>query len=193
MYLLSLMDLHPDIFDDITVTPLLDKQTVIDTIVLKAATYDVLHHSFPLAKSMNTIWFKSHYEQFDRLAKAVATEYDLIQNYDRTREYSRKVKRDEKQTDNSTDTNSVSAFNQTGYSPESQTTGEGNSDRTGNEDETIMEHEYGDLSVSTSSSKVKEEMDLRADPRYNVYETIAELWMRDFTLRTYNGGLYYGY
>ena len=99
MYLLSLMDLHPDIFDDITVTPLLDKQTMIDTIVLKAATYDVLHHSFPLAKSMNTIWFKAHYEQFDRLAKAAATEYDLIQNYDRTREYSRKVKRDEnKQT-----------------------------------------------------------------------------------------------
>ena len=192
MYLLSLMDLHPDLFDDITVTPLLEKQTVIDTIVFKAATYDVLHHSFPLAKTMNSIWFKSHYDQFDRLAKAFATEYDLIQNYDRTREYSRKVQRDEQQKDSTTDTNSVSAFNQSGYSPERQTVGEGNSDRSGNEDETIMEHEYGDLSVSTSSSKVKEEMDLRADPRYNVYEIIAELWMCDFSLRNYNGGIYYG-
>lgn len=193
MYLISLMDLHPDIFDEIRVTSELDRDTIVNTIIRKAATYDMLHHAYPLVKHIINIWFDSHFSQFDRLAKAADTEYDLIQNYDRTREYSRKVARDETQTDSTTDTNTVSAYNQSGYSPESQTTGEGESGRQGNEDETILEREYGDLSVATASSKIKEEMDLRSNPRYNVYEVIAEMWISDMCLRLYNGGAYYGY
>ena len=176
MNLLSLMDLHPDIFEDIEIPDMIDKDTMLNTIIVECATFDVMWHDYPLCKSVITNFFKMKYDQYDRMAAALAEKYDLIQNYDRTREYSRIVGRQ----NDGTDTNRVSAFDQSGFSDNDQTTSQGSS----SEDETITEHEYGDLSSSTNTSKLKDELNLRRDPRYNLYVFIAQDFFDFFCLRT---------
>ena len=106
-------------------------------------------------------------------------EYGLLENYDRTREYTRKVKR---QTDG-TDTNKVSAFNSDDFTNDSQNV----NSATGNDDEEIREREYGDLSVMSTTKRVEEEIALRK--KANIYDIIADDFYDTFVLRCI-GGIY---
>lgn len=177
------MDLHNDIFDDITLPDGIDKEICIDTIIARNCTYDIMDHDYPLCKSMITLFFKNHYYQFDRFKKALDTEYDLIQNYDRTREYKRNVDKNEHTTDSGSDINSVSAYNQIALAENTRVDSDAQGTRDNTENEDIYEHEYGDLSVMSTTEKVKQELELRMKQKYNIYIFIADLFFTELCLR----------
>lgn len=191
MNLISLWNLHNDIFDDIKLPPEIDKDIAVNYIFQYCGTYGVLDHDYPLCRSMITLFFARHYDQYKRLIENINLEYILTQNYDRNREYTRinaeNRTGNEKRTGANVDTNKVSAYNSTTYADDSQTSQsiDENTENINATDtnETIREHEYGDLSVQNMSGKVKEEIELRKNPQYNIYQIIASDFFDEMMLR----------
>ena len=90
MTLANLLSLWPDIFDNINLPTNIDKETCVYAIVDKCENHVMIYIDYPYVKHKIERWFRVHYEQFYRLAYTIEQEYDLLDNYERTREYSRK-------------------------------------------------------------------------------------------------------
>lgn len=173
MTLANLLTLWNDLFEDIVLPEQIDKDTCINAIIDKCENHVMLYIDYPFVKNKITRFFQKNYQQYQRLAEVIMLEYGILENYDRTREYTRKVKR---QSDG-TDTNKVSAFNSNDFTNDSQNI----NSATGNDDEEIKEHEYGDLSVMSTTKRVEEEIALRK--KANIYEIIADDFYDSFVLR----------
>lgn len=187
MNLYSLLDLHPDIFDDVKLPDGIDYETAINSILDSCGIYHFRNHDYPFCKALITSWFKRWYNAFDRINKATTIEYDLIQNYDRTQEYTRTVKRSDTTNEqmNGTDTGRVSAFNESAFQDDNQTESTGTTDttRNGDETETINNREYGDIGVDTTAQKIIAEINFRSKKECNIYYVISELFFSEFMLR----------
>lgn len=187
MNLYSLFSLHNDIFDDIKLPESVDKTTCINTILDENGIFPFRNHEYPFCKKQIESFFNRWFEQFDRIAKANDLEYDLIQNYDRNQEYTRTVSRSGNNSENTngTDTTKVSAYNETAYQPDSETSSNGSTNGSHSEDETetIRNREYGDIGVDTTAQKIKAEIEMRKNENNNIYYIISNHFFSEFMLR----------
>lgn len=173
MTLANLLTLWNDLFEDVVLPEQIDKDTCINAIIDKCENHIMLYIDYPFVKNKITRFFQKNYQQYQRIVEVIMLEYGLLENYDRTREYTRKVKRQS----NGTDTNKVSAFNSDDFTNDSQNI----NSAMGNDDEEIKEREYGDLSVISTTKRVEEEIALRKHA--NIYEIIAGDFYDNFMVR----------
>lgn len=187
MNLYSLFSLHDDIFDEIRLPEGIDKTEVINTILDNNGIFPFRNHDYPFCKKQINSFFNRWYDNFKRLNDVLTLEYDVIQNYDRTQEYTRTVTRDgtESETTSGTDTNTVSAYNESSLQPDSATNSNGKTDSThsNSETETIKNREYGDIGVDTTTRKLLAELDLRNKKENNIYNIISNHFFSEFMLR----------
>ena len=199
MNLYSLLELHPDIFDDVKIADGIDYVTAINSILDSCGIYHFRNHEYPFCKKLITSWFKRWYNAFERINNALSLEYDLVQNYDRNQSYSRTVQRDNNYDNNLVNTNNtdsettgkVSAFNESTFQNSTQDTTKDvvsvnentTHNETGNEIEIINNHEYGDIGVDTTANKIIAELNFRRDKSYNIYYIISNLFFEEFMIR----------
>lgn len=199
MNLYSLLELHPDIFDDVKIPDGIDYFTAINSILDSCGIYHFRHHEYPFCKNLIASWFNRWYNAFERINDALTLEYDLVQNYDRNQVYSKTVKRDNnydnnvvnQNTTDSETTGKVSAFNENTFQNNTQDTTKDTSslsentthNENSNEIETINNHEYGDIGVDTTANKIVAEINFRRDKTYNIYYIISNLFFEEFMLR----------
>ena len=94
---------EPDIFRDFVVPEEVDKDVVVDAILLKAAPFEILYPDFEYLQFSIGAWSKRWYRTMDKWITALNIEYDPLNNYDRHEEWT-----DEDNVSGSTETSATS-------------------------------------------------------------------------------------
>lgn len=211
MTILGLYQWDPTIFDDMQLPASVDKNTLINNIVLECSGLEITLPNSDIFKRMLTVWSNSKIEAWDRIASALDLEYEVIHNYDRTETHTEKIITDrneswhdtENNTMNQTSggadtvTNKTAAFdgdnlavageNKTEYGGTAKTTNNNTQNGTQGVDEEITRSNsiraYGNIGVTTSTQMLEQEMQFRQ--HYNIYEIITDDFRKQFCICIY--------
>lgn len=175
--LLGLSRINPNILDDIVLPDGLDADLVKDNLLAETAELEVIYPDALFMQSMIGRWSKKELPIWTRLYKTTQLEYNPIENYDRTEEWTegensaRSV--DAETTGNSTtdstgstNTNGttaaeatgqkfVSAYNETDFTPTEKDT------NTQNGSSNTEQHEQGNVKVQTAADTTTNETEKR--------------------------------
>lgn len=105
--------LNPDssVFDNIVLPEGIEKDLLIDSILMRSGEFEVLYSDPDFLKSAINVWSRKYYRTFEKWINALNIEYDPLYNYDRTEEYTDEHtgsnSGNNKQTNNLTRTNDL--------------------------------------------------------------------------------------
>ena len=188
----------------------IDKDTLIDNILLRAGEFEVLYSNPFVYQNAIGVWSDKHKRTFEKWINALSMEYNPIENYDRKEEWEDKIANQTlentngKSSGNTSGSNRVngssennkSAYDSDGYQPESRNTyetiGTDTSNTSTNIINTINKDEsnnlkhngrvHGNIGVTTTQQMLESELSLAA---WNVYEHITDLFIEEFCIAIY--------
>lgn len=135
------LNYNPDLFKDIVVPEGIDKETLINEIIKTSGDLYTYHQAFNPLKQNIDFWFSRRAYDFEMMFKALRTEYNPLENYDRKEEIDRTRKNNGTDSTSSSSsattqgqtltkdtgkadgtlTDKVSAYNSTDFQNQSQT------------------------------------------------------------------------
>lgn len=208
--ILGLYNYQPAIFDSLTIPTSVDRETLIDNIIMEAAELELLFPNADILGRLIGNWSKTRLAAWNRMIGALDAEYNPIENSDRyedhLEDYTRDLKENDNYTRNLTDSgnNSSSGGTQnsrTGYnSGDLQVTDSsssedhsndtrsytGSDDRnkgyTGGDTRHTVIHTHGNIGVTTNQHMVEAELKLR---RYDIYKLITNEFIDTFCIGVY--------
>lgn len=124
------------LFDEIRIPSGVDKQTLVNTILLESGEFEVIYTNPDFLKVAINTWFERKYMMLDRWIKAVNTEYAPLENYHRIETW----------TDESSGSTSNSG------TKNSKTTSSGSDSGTDTTKETIKTTSSGSSSIGSQTS-----------------------------------------
>lgn len=188
-----------DLFKNLSLPSELDKQTAIDTILLFCGENELLYPALDFNIDLIGTWSTKWTRTFQKWVELFDMEYNPIENYDRMEAWSDSHSMSSSESnsasasDSSYDSNStkddVSAFNVSTYSPSSA--GEGTNHAQAHSysvgenkrgELALDSHRgrvHGNIGVTTTQQMMQQEIDIQ---RFNIYEEIAIIFAREFTL-----------
>jgi len=156
----------PDLFDKLVLPDGLDKDTLVQNLIMDSGEFGVLYADGDYFKSILGWWSEKELPIWEKLYKTELLKYDPIMNYDRTDEITRDI------TGNST--NSETSFD----SGELRTTD--GSDSTGKE--ITKSRSFGNIGVTTSQQMIEQE---RRVAEFNTYNYIIRSFTNKFCIELY--------
>lgn len=201
--MIGLYEYDPQIFDNLTLPEGLDKDTLIDNILLRSGEFEVIYPDADFMKFSIGAWSRKWSATITRWVTALAIEYNPLENYDRYEHWTdeRDISGSEGGsssgstggTTGSTTTNKVSAYDAgDNLTTHDQSESHG-SDSTSNSGEYSSEHStdddlehdgriHGNIGVTTSQQMLLSELDLGY---WNIYEKITDLFLTEFVIPIY--------
>ena len=178
------------LFDLMTLPAGIDRDLLIDQIFLRSAEFEILYSNLDFMREAVGVWSRTNSRTFERWVKALSIDYEPLNNYDRTEEWT---------TNNSFSnnthnhgyvdgslTNNVSAYDSSGYQPHDQSTSRDNTDmnndNSGNGTEVKTGRAFGNIGVTTSQQMLEAELSIA---EWNLYYHIADLFVKEFTIPVY--------
>lgn len=200
--ILGLYNYDNTIFDGLDAPSDLDKQTLIDYIMMECANLELLYPDFPIMKRLITSWAGARAHSWERFYQSTVQNYNMIHNYDRYEEWSDTSSRTTSGTSSSTDSTtshttgttstSKAAYNDTNLTPTERTdstadataTGTGSNTSSGTENGSGGHegHLYGNIGVTTAAQMLNEERELY---KWDVYQAIAQEFKERFCILVY--------
>lgn len=120
--LINIYDWDKTIFDSITLPEGVDKETLVNEILLEAGELSPIFTNPEAFKNASKIWFDAHRWNIEKLIALIAIQYDPLENYNRYEDLERNFERGEQEshTGTSTDSGSISSTstNSTGTTAE---------------------------------------------------------------------------
>lgn len=186
---LSLRGLYrfdPHLFDDIHLPGDLDRDILINEILLATVDMEVLYPDAGFMRSAIRHWSRKNQTVWEKMYNTTVLEYNPIYNKDGTytETETRDLKGTSKQTGSTTDTRKVAGFNSNTLQNESQETSSPDLTGTATDTGTIKRErrEYGNIGVTTTQQMIREEREISG---YNIYQQIAEMFKVEFCLMIY--------
>ena len=201
---------NDDLFSKMNLPVGIDKDTLIDNILLRSGEFEVLYSNPFVYQSAIGVWSDKHKRTFEKWVNALSMEYNPIENYDRKEEWEDRIANQTlentngKSSGNTRGSNIVngssenrkSAYDSDDYQPESRNTyetiGTDTSDTSTNMINTINKDEsnnlkhngwvHGNIGVTTTQQMLESELSLSA---WNVYEHITDLFVEEFCVAIY--------
>lgn len=208
--LLGLYRYNSDIFGDLQLPSMVDKDVFVNNLLAECAEFEILYADGDFLKFMIGAWSSKELPVWEKLAATVGLEYDPISNYDRTEEWddtnSTTIRNNGSEgvnlsatitnTGNGSDTKSVAGYNSVDTvtaekmqnTSNSQSTTESNNTTTHeNTNETNGSikrrgHAYGNIGVTTTQQMIEQE---RAVVKFNITDYIIDSFKRRFCLLIY--------
>lgn len=199
------------LFDGIVLPDGIDKENLVSEIMRNSGDLYPYHQVLEYLKRNINYWFARRLFDFERMYKALRTEYSPIENYDRKENISRDYENsgaDKASTTLGSSTtstnvgsndneNKVSAYNESDYTNREKDTQSYNSTvtNTGSGTDTTQTeyglkrkevediHIHGNIGVTTSQQMIESEMSLRA--KYDIYKIISREFEREFLVQVY--------
>ena len=186
------------LFDLLEVPESIDKDKLIDNILLEAGERSVIYSDPDFLKNAIGIWSNTYQATFERWANALAIEYDPLENYDRREEWT-----DERNTETNTEDTQTTEQISSGTNTQSRVaypdnqwhdgikdvdsgsqdiTVNGSGSGTGSE---TSEHEgriHGNIGVTTSQQMLTSELELGY---WNIICKITDLFIENFIVMIY--------
>ena len=144
--ILGLYNYQPAIFDSLTIPTSVDRETLIDNIIMEAAELELLFPNADILGRLIGNWSKRRLAAWNRMIGALDAEYNPIENSDRYEDHLEDYTRDLKESDNYTrDLKENDNYTR-------NLTDSGNSNRSGSTQNSRTGYNSGDLQVTDSSS-----------------------------------------
>lgn len=195
--LLSVMGMYnydSTIFDGIILPEGVDKDTAVNMILVNCAEQSMVYTDPAFFKKMLPIWCKTKIKSWEKLYKTTVVEYDPIENYNRTEEWTDTGKTNanseiySKSTVGGVSTDQVQGFdsasfvdrNKTASSSDSNTSGKSN--QTENSTNTRKGVAKGNIGVTTTQQMLEEE---RRIAKFDIYSQIVADFKRFFCIMVY--------
>lgn len=168
--ILGLYSWDPTLFDKMELPDGIDRQTVIDEILLRCADLEVIYPNAEFMKEMIGHWSKVKEYSFSKMYETTQLVYNPIWNKDGT------VIEEAESANNGTNINSVKGFNSDSWSEalksQSNAAGSGKTKRT----------EQGNIGVTTTQQMIREERDISD---FSIYAYIADSFKDEFCILIY--------
>lgn len=199
MTLIGLYNWDNTIFDKLNVPADLNKTTLVNNILLRSGEFEVMYADPDFMKDAIGMFSDTWQPTFERWVKALAIEYNPLENYDRKEDWSDTRNASDSGTSSSstsgttssTTTNKVSAYDAGDAlttRDQAQTYGADGSSSSGSSSSSSHEgakHDgriHGNIGVTTSQQMLISELDLGY---WNVYEKITDLFLTNFVIPVY--------
>lgn len=128
MSIFSLLEANSRLFDGLTVPEGVDKETLVNTILMECAELEVLYASPITMQGLIAIWAKKSLQVWEKLFSTTKYDYDPISNYDRHFTASEDVQKNNSEsrdlTDSGTDSKSGTDKHTSGTSGKTVNSGE---------------------------------------------------------------------
>ena len=192
----------PTLFDDFVIPVGMDKDDLLDNLVMECAELEVLYPDAAFMKQALKSWSRKQLPAWTKLFQTESFTYnpiwnkdgEIVEEFDETRKGLSSVKNTgtENVTGAGTAEREVSAFNESGYHPSEMTTTSTqdgtttNNDTSGSTDETIhhknTRKETGNIGVTTTQQMIREEREV---DRFLTQDVIIAEFKRRFCLLVY--------
>lgn len=205
-----LRDQNDSIFKDIILPSGIDKETLVDEILLKCSEFEVYYASSYMMKNATKHFFKKHLNTFEKWVEGEEVTWNPVENYDRYEDWTDKGSDERtgnrKDVSSASDTNTTSGYGETKqnvttydsgtYKPDNQTesisgatsssstTGNNESNTTdkGTNESTHTGHIHGNIGVTQGSEMLR---NWREVWNWSIYEAIADLYKDEMTVGVY--------
>jgi len=187
-----------DLFDALSLPAELDKNTLVNNILLKCGDFECIYPNVEFLHSAISLWCKKWERTIVKWNDALQIEYNPLHNYDRTEEYTDTFSNAGTSTSAGSSrnissgavTNKVSAFDSDVLTThdENSTVGssnvESNSNNNSNNEGTTHHNArlYGNIGVTTSQQMLQAELDIAT---WNIYDHITDLFLSEFIIPVY--------
>lgn len=173
---LGMWQFNNALFDKFTVPAQIDKQEVVDAILLECAELPVVYTNWDILQGAIGLLSKRRLHSWERMATALFEDYNPLHNFDRYEEST-----DDENTASSGSANSVNSVN--GYNGEAEhdkqkTDGKSETKR-GNKHNA---HLYGNIGVTTSAEMLKGELEIR---KQDLISIIVREFKENFCIMVY--------
>ena len=182
---LSIMGMYehdPTIFDDFNVPDGMDKETVVNNILLNCAELELIYSNFDIMKLAIKTWSDSNQIGWNKLYQTMIVEYNPIWNVDANIYDTEDIdsKRDIGRTGN--DTKAVQGFNSSSWANAEKIDHSENVD-----DDNVISREYtqrrtGNIGVTTTQQMLEQEREIAL---FNMVEHITNSFKNRFCLMIY--------
>ena len=192
--LLGLYNWRPDLFDLMNLPAGIDKDILVDNILMKSEEFEVLYADADFVHDSIRVWSSKWYHTFERWVKVLNTSYDPLNNYDRHEEWEDENDGTGTVTGKTTDKssanvkNKISAYNSSTMQPDTESDSSGSGEST--LDNTNKTHNknvrkgraYGNIGVTTSQQMLREELSVA---EWNLYDHIADVFLSEYVIPVY--------
>lgn len=210
MTLIGLYNYDPTIFDLMNLPAGVDADQVRDNILLQSSDFEVLYPDTDFLKVAVKRWADKWYFTFDKWVKALAIDYDPLNNYDRYEEYEdtgKETRADSGSSNTSTTTSGsttsggttqhdISAYDSATMREDTKDTSSASgtdsstgsttaSDSSNGTTDTSLKHKahlYGNIGVTTSQQMLEAELQVA---RFNLVDQITDCFLNEFCIRVY--------
>lgn len=190
------------LFDEFQIPERLDRENLIDNLVMELAELEVLYPDSKMMKSAIGLWSKKEKPVWEKLIDTTEYEYNPISNYDRTENQKEKTTRDlntktkTEEDMNRKGTDKVDSFT-AGFNSENpaysgteestlgsgaKTQGEANTDETGTIEREFELRNFGNIGVTTTQEMIQQEREI---VQFNVSNVIIQEFKQRFCLMIY--------
>lgn len=171
-----------DLWDLLNLPEGIDKETVVNNIIMRGGEFEVLYPDYNYMRAFIGVWSNKHYRTFQKWIEALSLEYNPLENYNRTEEYTdigtngqtRTGSRSNSITGSDTIRNTGTVTDQTAYNS-TNTEGKSGSDtttRTDNLSEGINQTTTDNkLQTSTTNGTVTQSVDTKNNQTQTVTNT----------------------
>ena len=192
--LLSVLGLYhadPTLVDNMVLPEGLDKETVIDAIIQDCMELEVLYTSPYAMKLMIGIWSRREQPTFERIYKAEQSEYNPIENYDRTQNDNRIIKHSGTDTSSNSgtanNTHQYASFDSDTLHDQSKDIDTANSSGSLTHGENISDdftsRIHGNIGVTSSQQMLESELELA--PKINTINYVVNSFKMRFCILVY--------
>ena len=184
-----------DLFENLTFPTGIDKNVAINNIMLFCGENELLYSDADFNINLIGLWSQKWYRTFEKWVAVLAEEYEPLENYDRKENWSDSISESESNSTSASDSsstsmsqeNDTSAFNSGSFENESASTNRGNASSISNSGalsarQKIDAHSgriHGNIGVMTTQQMLTQELEVQ---RFNIYDEIAIIFAREFTL-----------
>lgn len=177
--ILGLYTYDNTIFDNIMLPSELDKNTLVDNILMEYAELEVLYPDADFMKEAIEKWSNSRLLTWERMTEVLYEKYDPFINI--KRDETRTITQERDLQGTGTGTNKIVAWNDTNFSD--RTKNDSTTSETGTITTTEHFHVEGDSAITDAQDVAKKEIDLRSN--YDMYNIIKREFKQRFLLMVY--------
>ena len=177
--ILALYQWDPTIFDGLQLPGDLDRDAVIQNILIEYAGIEVIYPSSDFMKMAIKAWSDIRQDDWKRMYKVLETDYDPFINI--RRDEVRTIEQNRNLYSNGTTTDQVSAFNSSDFSNRSKSIG-----NTTDGGSVVMKetfHLEGDSAITDVQDVLRKEMEVRI--KYDMYQVILDEFKNRFLVLVY--------
>ena len=179
-----------DLFEDMILPDHLDKEVVLNSILIECGELPVMFPDYPFMKNQIRVWFKRKKPIFDKMVELMEMEFNPLYNYDRFEEYKdseiEKGLATSSGSGNATNTNAATSYDSEAFkNTDKQTSQSSNSAKSSSDnkrDFTHSAHLFGNIGITTSVDMLTQAAEWYSK---DIPKIIAEEFKCDFCIGLY--------